>query len=123
MKPVNYFSGGKLIMTSFKFFTPLFTLAAFVFGVAGCTTHAAKDPRSEPELVRIATVEPTQNGDHAFTGVVTSSASARRVMPAVVPGKGIAVSRSGRSPFGSTPADSETIAEPFFGGAGGPPGM
>jgi RND family efflux transporter MFP subunit len=40
--------------------------------LVGCKTHEAQDPRTLPDLVRVATVQQASEGDHSFTGVVTA---------------------------------------------------
>ncbi len=41
-------------------------------GISGCKTKDQADPRTLPDLVRVATVREAQPGDRAFTGVVTA---------------------------------------------------
>lgn len=57
------------------------------------------------------------------SGVIAASSapSATRALLSV-PGIGMAVSRNGRSPLGSMPAESPTSGVTFFVGAGGSPG-
>src|SRR5260370_6682521 len=38
----------------------------------GCGRHVEADPRTEPELVRIVVVEPSQGASQFFTGVVSA---------------------------------------------------
>ena len=59
-------------MATWKSMTLVFAVVPLALGLAGCKTHEAEDPRTEPDLVRIATVGAAQEGDHAFTGVVTA---------------------------------------------------
>lgn len=50
----------------------LLALATLLPGLAGCHHVVEVDPRSGPELVRIATVGVSPGSMHAFTGVVTA---------------------------------------------------
>jgi RND family efflux transporter MFP subunit len=47
-------------------------LAASVIGLAGCNHKVEADPRTEPELVRVAEVGVSSGATRAFTGVVTA---------------------------------------------------
>ncbi|MDE1176355.1 MAG: efflux RND transporter periplasmic adaptor subunit [Edaphobacter sp.] len=47
-------------------------LAIVVIGLAGCNHKVDADPRTEPELVRIAQVSAASGATRAFTGVVTA---------------------------------------------------
>jgi len=59
-------------MATWKSIPPLLVLIPLAVGIAGCKTQEQQDPRTQPDLVRIAAVESAQEGDHAFTGVVTA---------------------------------------------------
>jgi len=59
-------------MAIWKPIIPVFAVVALASGLAGCKTQQQQDPRTQPVLVRIATVGPAQESDHAFTGVVTA---------------------------------------------------
>jgi RND family efflux transporter MFP subunit len=59
-------------MTIWKPILPVLPVVALAVGLAGCKTQQQQDPRTQPELVRIATVGSAQESDHAFTGVVTA---------------------------------------------------
>ncbi len=59
-------------MATWKSITPLLALIPLAVGIAGCKTQEQQDPRTQPDLVRIAAVGSAQEGDHAFTGVVTA---------------------------------------------------
>ncbi len=54
--------------------SPFALLIALLLMVAisGCNTKERQDPRTIPELVRVATVTHAQEGDRSFTGVVTA---------------------------------------------------
>jgi hypothetical protein len=41
-------------------------------GFSGCKTQEREDPRTMPDLVRIATVHKVDQQNHAYTGVVTA---------------------------------------------------
>ena len=66
------FSGVEQIMATLQSLTSFFALIPLAVGVVGCKTHQQQDPRTQPDLVRIATVGVAREGDHAFTGVVTA---------------------------------------------------
>jgi len=54
--------------------SPFAILAASLLmaAVSGCNAKAHQDPRTLPELIRLATVADAQEGDRSFTGVVTA---------------------------------------------------
>src|SRR5260370_37859140 len=47
-------------------------IASAIFTTAGCGRHVEADPRTEPELVRVVVVEPSQGASQFFTGVVSA---------------------------------------------------
>ena len=49
-----------------------FAIASLVIGLAGCKHNVEADPRTEPELVRIAAVSATSTDSSSFTGVVSA---------------------------------------------------
>ena len=57
-------------MATWKSLTSLLAFIPLAVGIVGCKTREQQDPRVLPDLVRVAAVEPAQDGDHAFTGVV-----------------------------------------------------
>jgi RND family efflux transporter MFP subunit len=57
-------------MSTWKFVTPSFAVVLLASALAGCKTPDRQDPRSQPELVSMATVGSAQESEHAFTGVV-----------------------------------------------------
>ena len=59
-------------MAFWKPIISLFAVVALASGLAGCKTQQKQDPRTQPDLVRIATVGSAQDSDQAFTGVVTA---------------------------------------------------
>jgi RND family efflux transporter MFP subunit len=59
-------------MAIWKSIIPLFGVVALASGLAGCKTQQQQDPRTQPNLVRIATVGEAQESDHAFTGVIAA---------------------------------------------------
>jgi RND family efflux transporter MFP subunit len=58
------------MMTTRKSITSLLALIPLTVGIVGCKTQERQDPRTQPDLVRIATVGSAQESNHAFTGVV-----------------------------------------------------
>jgi RND family efflux transporter MFP subunit len=59
-------------MATWKSLTSLLALVPLAVGIVGCKTQEQQDPRTQPDLVRIAAVGSTREADHAFTGVVTA---------------------------------------------------
>src|SRR5258708_10875142 len=59
-------------MLASKSLVPLLIAALLTAGISGCKTKEQEDPRTLPDLVRIATVSAAEKGDHAYTGVVTA---------------------------------------------------
>jgi RND family efflux transporter MFP subunit len=47
-------------------------VASLVLTTVGCGKHIEADPRTEPELVRVAVVAPPEGGTQFFTGVVAA---------------------------------------------------
>src|SRR5260370_4657066 len=47
-------------------------VASLVLTTVGCGKHVEADPRTEPELVRVAVVAPPAGGTQFFTGVVAA---------------------------------------------------
>jgi RND family efflux transporter MFP subunit len=45
---------------------------ALASALSGCAAHTEADPRTEPALVRTATVETSKTGVHSFTGTVSA---------------------------------------------------
>jgi RND family efflux transporter MFP subunit len=68
----SYLIGVQRIMASRTSLTSFLALIPLAVGLAGCKTHEQQDPRTQPDLVRIAVVGSAQDRDHAFTGVVTA---------------------------------------------------
>jgi RND family efflux transporter MFP subunit len=62
----------ELIMATSKSVTPLLALVSLIAAIVGCKAPEQQDPRTQPDLVRIATVGSAPQGDLAFTGVVTA---------------------------------------------------
>lgn len=59
-------------MPASKSLVPLLIAVLLTAGISGCKTKEQEDPRTLPDLVRVATVREAQQGDRAFTGVVTA---------------------------------------------------
>jgi RND family efflux transporter MFP subunit len=59
-------------MPTWKSLTSLLALIPLAAGFVGCKTQQQQDPRTQPDLVRIAAVGSVQEADQAFTGVVTA---------------------------------------------------
>jgi RND family efflux transporter MFP subunit len=59
-------------MATRRSITSLLALIPLAVSIVGCKTQELQDPRTQPELVRIAAVGAAQEGDHAFTGVVAA---------------------------------------------------
>ncbi len=45
---------------------------AMTMNLAACTRSSAQDPRTVPQLVQVAAVQPAESGTRAFTGVVSA---------------------------------------------------
>jgi RND family efflux transporter MFP subunit len=65
-------SGVELVMASWKSIPSLLAFIPLAVGIVGCKTKEQQDPRTQPDLVRIAAVGRAQEADQAFTGVVTA---------------------------------------------------
>jgi len=59
-------------MTTRKSIPSLLALIPLAVGIVGCQTQQQQDPRTQPDLVRLAAVASAQAGNQAFTGVVTA---------------------------------------------------
>ena len=59
-------------MAIWKPIIPAVSFVALALGLGGCKTQQQQDPRTQPDLVRIATVGLAHESDHAFTGVITA---------------------------------------------------
>jgi RND family efflux transporter MFP subunit len=59
-------------MSASKSLIPLLVALLLSEGLSGCKTTERKDPRTLPDLVRIASVGTAELGDRMFTGVVTA---------------------------------------------------
>lgn len=59
-------------MSLSKSFTQIVAVTLLATGISGCKTKEQADPRTLPDLVRIATVSVGREGDHTYTGVVTA---------------------------------------------------
>ncbi len=59
-------------MRKSNFSVTALALATSVIGLAGCNHKVEADPRTEPELVRVAEVGVSSGATRAFTGVVTA---------------------------------------------------
>jgi RND family efflux transporter MFP subunit len=59
-------------MPASKSLCPIVIVVLLTACIPGCKTKEQEDPRTLPDLVRIATVGPAQQSDHAYTGVVTA---------------------------------------------------
>ena len=59
-------------MSASKSLVPLLIAVLLTAGISGCKTKEQEDPRTLPDLVRVATVREAERGDRAFTGVVTA---------------------------------------------------
>ncbi len=59
-------------MRNFKLSVTALAFAASVIGLAGCNHKVEADPRTEPELVRVAEVGVSSGATRSFTGVVTA---------------------------------------------------
>jgi RND family efflux transporter MFP subunit len=59
-------------MATLRSVTPLLALVSLAVGIVGCKAPEQQDPRTQPDLVRIATVGFAADGSLAFTGVVTA---------------------------------------------------
>ena len=59
-------------MPSLKLATPYLASALLLAILAGCKAKKQEDPRTLPDLVRLVTIEQSENGSRDFTGVVTA---------------------------------------------------
>jgi RND family efflux transporter MFP subunit len=55
-----------------KSLNPILIAILLTAGISGCKTKEQDDPRTLPDLVRVATVREAERGDRAYTGVVTA---------------------------------------------------
>ncbi len=59
-------------MSPFKSLIPYLAPTLLATCLTGCKTHEQADPRTLPDLVRIATVQDAPDGSRTYTGVVTA---------------------------------------------------
>jgi hypothetical protein len=61
-------------MSSLKTFSAYLASPLLLAVLTGCSAKDQKDPRTLPDLVRIATIERSWDGSREYTGVVTARA-------------------------------------------------